>query len=190
MKENINFDQIQTELQNAGRSWEFTKPAASHEGGVWERKIGAVKKVLAQTMRQLGPRLLSREELQTILLEAACIVNNTPLWQSADDPNEPSALTPAMLLTLKENQIEAPDTYTKDDLLSYGPKRWRRIMYLADQFWHFWRLEYASNLQKRAKWVHPNRTPQIGDIVLLKALPHGMKHSGNTLREQCGPHSH
>ena len=44
---------------------------------------------------------------------------------------------------------------------------WRRIQYLADQFWIRWRREFLSSLQERRKWHHPE--PNIGrdDVVVV-----------------------
>ena len=50
----------------------------------------------------------------------------------------------------------------------YARKRWRRVQYLAEQFWTRWRREYLQSLQRRNKWKAPQRNLQNGDIVLIK----------------------
>ena len=73
-----------------------------------------------------------------------------------------------MLLNLRTDQPTSSADFQPQDLLAYGKKRWRRIQYLADQFWSRWRTDYLQTLQKRRKWFHPSRNLQIGDVVLLK----------------------
>ena len=111
---------------------------------------------------------LSRDEFATLLQEAASVVNNTPLWEVSSSPDDPCPISPAMLLTLHENPNPAPwDNFTENDIHAYGPRRWRRIQYLADQFWSRWKTEYFSNLQHRRKWKQV-KSYSTGDIVLVK----------------------
>ena len=50
----------------------------------------------------------------------------------------------------------------------YARRRWRRIQYLADNFWSRWRREYLQNLQHRQKWCETKRDLQEGDVVLVR----------------------
>ena len=45
-------------------------------------------------------RTLVNDDSVTLLQEACAIVNNTPLCEVSEDPNDPIPLTPAALLTL------------------------------------------------------------------------------------------
>ena len=83
--------------------WELNPPKASHFGGIWERKIGSIRRILDASLLELGSRKLSRDELYTLFQEAACIINNTPLYEISNCPNDPFPITPSMLLTLKDN---------------------------------------------------------------------------------------
>ena len=60
------------------------------------------------------------------------------------------------------------ECFSEDDLLSYGRKRYKRIQYLADQFWIRWRDDYLHGLQTRRKWTKPKRNVCSGDVVLIK----------------------
>ncbi|KAA0198983.1 hypothetical protein HAZT_HAZT009702 [Hyalella azteca] len=123
-----------------------------HHGGVWERKIHSVKKILDASLLLQGPRSLSRDEFTFFLAEATSIVKNTPLSYISEDPNDPEPLSPAMLLTLKSCPNPATlEDYTERDILAYGKRRRGRIQYLAEQFWIRWRKEYIQNLQPRRK---------------------------------------
>ena len=75
-------------------------------------------------------------------------------------------LTPNHLLTMKSKLIfPPPGQFQRSDL--YCRKRWRRIQYLANEFWSRWRREYLQNLQVRRKWHGIKRNAQQGDIVLI-----------------------
>ena len=142
-------------------------PSASHMGGVWERQIRTVRNVLASMLSKLGCQL-DDELLRTLMCEVTAIVNSRPL--SVDNLNDPLSaepLTPNHLLTMKSKVLlPPPGSFMSPDL--YTRKRWRRIQYLANEFWNRWRKEYLNNLQTRSKWLSSTRNTQVGDIVLLK----------------------
>lgn len=56
---------------------------------------------------------------------------------------------------------------TVDEPNLYSRKRWRRVQFIAQQFWSRWKKEYLQNLQQRQKWNNPRRNVLINDIVLL-----------------------
>jgi hypothetical protein len=115
-----------------------------------------------------GPRGLSRDELATFLSEACSIVNQTPLHETSDDPNDPAPITPQMLLTLREPVASTDlEGFSDDDLLAYGKSRWRRTQYLVDQFWKRWRQDYLLEAKRRHKWTKSRPCATIGDLVLI-----------------------
>ena len=150
--------------------WHFNSPHASHHGGVWERKVGSIKRAMDFALFNLKGRLPSLDEFCTFICESADIVNNTPLWEVSTDPTCPLPLCPAMLLTLREGSQTAPlGSLDSKDFASYGKMRWRRIRYLADCFWEEWRRTYLQSLQERRKWTTPKPNLRKGDIVLMRA---------------------
>ena len=101
-------------------------------------------------LRQNRP--LSRDEMHTFLVEAAGIVNHTPLYGVSTDPNDPAPITPSMLLTLRDDPSpRPPEEFSSSDALAFGPRRWRRAQFLADDFWTKWRRDYVQELQSRHK---------------------------------------
>ena len=167
-------EQQRSDLKRAievdGRSWHFIPPRAPHFAGVWERKIGSVKRVLAASLAQLHNRPLSYDEFDTLVKEAASIVNNTPMADVPNDPNEPFPPSPQMLLTLRDNISISPKEFSEEDLLHYGRKRWRRVQYVADQFWIRWKRDFVDQLTERSKWVKKSKNLQVGDVVLIKEV--------------------
>ena len=172
MRENATFrlKTSKTEVDSHNQcEWILNPPKASHFGGVWERKIGSFKRIFEASLSTMGPKKLNRDDLYTLFQEASAIINNTPMWEVSSDPNEPFPLTPAMLLTLKYQGNPPPlDSLTEKNIQAYGRRRYRRVQYLADQFWSRWRQEYLHSLQPRPKWtqIHQSLTP--GHIVIMK----------------------
>ena len=192
-REMLDLQKVSSELAIHGISWKFSPAYASHHNGAIERKISSVRRVLESSMLLMSNRQLSREEFITFLAEAMSVVNNTPLWTVPNSPNDPVPLTPSMLLTLKSEPNPPPlDTYTEADVLAYGPRRYRRVQYLADQFWKRWRTEYLHTLTARHKWKTRKPCVSVGDVVLVrdKQVPRnhwplgrieGVKHSKDGL---------
>ena len=166
--EAIDAVQISNDLETKNIKWIMNPPHSSHHGGAWERKIGSVRRILEASFALVSNRGLSRDEFHTFLAEASSVVNNTPLWVSSADPNDPNPLTPAMLITLREGSEECKEDFTPKDMMSYGTRRYRRVQYLADQFWHRWRTEYLQTLTRRCKWKKERACLGPGDIVLLR----------------------
>ncbi|XP_022102427.1 uncharacterized protein LOC110985605 [Acanthaster planci] len=142
-------------------------PTASHTGGVWERQIRSVRRVLSSLMDQLGSHL-DDESLRTLMTEAAAIINSRPLTiDNLNDPTSLAPLTPNHLLTMKSTLVlPPPGCFQSTDL--YSKKRWRRVQFLANEFWNRWRKEYIQTLQLRQKWIRPHPNLEVDDIVLVK----------------------
>ncbi|XP_038053892.1 uncharacterized protein LOC119726309 [Patiria miniata] len=141
-------------------------PTASHMGGTWERLIRSIRQALSTLLQKHGQQL-DDELLRTLMTEAEAIVNSRPLTyvdMVAPDSEEP--LTPSQLLTLKSKVVlPPPGVFIQQDL--YCRRRWRRVQYLANQFWSRWKTEYLSTLQERKKWQKAQQNLEIGNIVMM-----------------------
>ena len=158
---------VQRYLVEQGCEWVFNPPHASHFGGVWERQIGTIRRILDAMLMQIGGQQLTHELLTTLMAEVTGIVNSRPIGIIPSDIEEPQPLTPAMLLTMKTRPLTAPPgEFHPQDM--YSRKRWRRSQYLTDQFWLRWRREYIQNLQVRTKWNAQEPNIVEGDVVLVK----------------------
>lgn len=157
----------QERVKALGCEFLMNPPAASHMGGVWERQIRTIRSVLSAILDQSAQRLDSTS-LRTFLYEVMAIVNSRPLTtEYLNDPSGPEPLTPNHILTMKSTIIlPPPGQFTREDL--YLRKRWRRVQYLANEFWTRWKKEYLLNLQSRQKWYKNRRNLKVNDIVLLQ----------------------
>lgn len=158
----LDQSRINEVMMRKGVQWIFNPPAASHHGGIWERQIRTVRKVLSSVVKQ---QLLEDEGLHTLLCEVESIINGRPLTTNTDHPNDLEPLTPNHLLALKTQPSFPPGVFTKDDV--YARRRWRQIQYMADLFWRRWTHEYLPLLQERQKWLSLKRSFKVGDVVLV-----------------------
>ena len=163
----LSQEKVEKFVTEYGCKWEFNPPHASHFGGVWERQIHTIQRGLDAMFAELGKPQLTHELLVTLMAEVAAIVNTRPISALPSDPDDPQPLSPVMLLTLKTRparpppgQFLPPDIYTR--------RRWRRVQFLAEQFWTRWRREYLQSLQPRQKWVETQRDLCEGDVVLMR----------------------
>ncbi|XP_014673996.1 PREDICTED: uncharacterized protein LOC106814211 [Priapulus caudatus] len=146
--------------------FQMNSPYASHMGGTWERQIRTVRSVLVALLDQHGSRL-DTSSLRTLLYEVMAIVNSRPLTaQNLNDAQGPEPLTPNNLITMKSKLILPPPGDFVTEV--YARQRWRKVQFLANEFWSRWRKEYLSILQCRQKWRKEQRNMMIGDIVVLK----------------------
>lgn len=170
-----NQSQMNSKCKNTGVTWKFNPPNASHYGGVYEREIRTIRKVLNSLLCEFENLVsLSDEVLSTLMCEVENILNNRPLTSVTNDMNDLDALTPNHLLRF-QTSIEYPiGVFSKEDI--YLRKRWRRVQFAADTFWSRWRREYMPNLLDRQKWYTLRRNHAVGDLVLVtdQLLPRNM----------------
>ena len=157
-----NQDQVHNFLLQRKIEWIFNPPYASHMGGVWERMIRSIRKVLKAV---LDMQILTDESLRTFMCEVESIINARPLTRVSDDPADLNAITPNHLLLLKTASNLPPGIFNKQD--QYCRRRWKQIQYLADVFWRRWTREYLPILQIRQKWHSVQRNLAKNDIVLV-----------------------
>ena len=140
-------------------------------GQSYGRKLGAHD----QNSEECDARSTHREEKQ----QARQFRTQSTLIQmyvhsklkATDNPTDTSAepvfLTPNNLLTMKDTTVQPPPPGYFQDCEMYCQKRWRRIQYLAEQFWSRWKVEYLQTLQQRFKWSKPQRDLAVDDVVLV-----------------------
>jgi hypothetical protein len=159
-----NLSKIGKSLQQNGIKWDFNPPAGSHFGGVWERLIRSVRKILYALLQEHAGRI-DDEALQTLFCETEHILNNRPITSVSDDPNDLEALTPNHFLMLRSSDSPPPGLFTVED--NYVRRKWRQVQHLTNMFWKRWVKEYLPLLQKRQKWLKPQRNICIDDVVLV-----------------------
>ena len=107
--------------------------------------------------------LLTEEAFVTLVTECESIVNNRPLIATTDDASDYRVLTPADVLVVKP----APGLPPCVDSGTNVRKQWRQVQSLADSFWRRYRADYLPTLQRRQKWLNPQRNFAVDDLVIL-----------------------
>lgn len=166
-------------LMQKGIQWVFNPPAGSHFGGIWERQIRTVRKVLRSILKE---QLVNDEGLLTLMCEVESVLNDRPLTTVTDDPTDLEPLTPNHLLLMKKKPGLPPGLFRKED--SYSRRRWKQVQYLADLFWKRWVREYLPMLQERQRWTQVRRNVTVGDIVMVvdESAPRSSWMLGRVLR--------
>ncbi|XP_065368851.1 uncharacterized protein LOC135961283 [Calliphora vicina] len=154
---------IEDELSTRGIEWQFNCPHNPAEGGIWERMVQCVKKVLRVTLKEVAPK---EHTLQSFLIEAENIVNSRPLTHLPVSPEDEEPLTPNHFLLGSANTAQTPEgiEITKPVVLK---KQWRIARQLRDHFWKRWVVEYLPTLTRRSKWCEHTKPVAPGDLLLI-----------------------
>ncbi|XP_035536922.1 uncharacterized protein LOC118342476 [Morone saxatilis] len=166
LKINTGDPELTSYLDNQGCTWTFNAPHSSHMGGCWERLIGVARRILEGMLLRSDTNRLTHEVLTTLMAEVMAILNARPLTPVSTDPDNPTILTPAMILTQKTTPVTAPPgDFVHKDL---HKNQWKQVQCLAESFWKRWRQEYLVTLQKHHKWNDDKPSIQVDDVVLMK----------------------
>ena len=92
----MKHDELTDKLRQQQIDWKFSPPAASHMGGVWERQIRTVRRILATLLHEHTGRL-DDESLHTLFCEVEDIINSRPLTTLP--------LSPSQILTMKTSVV-------------------------------------------------------------------------------------
>jgi hypothetical protein len=152
---------VQDFLANQGCDWKFIPPHMPHFCGLWE---AALKSKTYHLRGALGSRVVTYEELSTLLEEIEACLNSRHICVFSNDPQDPSSLSPGHFL-LGDMLTNVPSTdMTNMKCLS----RWQEFQQQLQPFWQPWSADYLTQLQQRHNWQTqtPNLTP--GTIMLLK----------------------
>lgn len=171
----LNIDSISVEdppvknfLTKNQAIWIFNPPHTSHFGGVWERMIGVIRRILDGMLSRTDSKEITNEVLVTFMAEVSSIVNSRPLVAVSTDPDDPSVLTPNIILNQKMDSSMLPKALPDMDLKEAYRSQWKHVVVLSQEFWKKWRMQYLSNLQNKRKWTKTEVNLTEGDIVLLK----------------------
>ena len=124
-------------LASHGTTWKFIPNRALWYGGWWERLIGLTKTCLRKV---LGKACVSLAELQTIVTEVECILNDRPLTYVSSVPADEQPLTTSHLLygrtitslTYPDERSDEAEMIVKRDTLN---QRSQRVQQITQHFW-------------------------------------------------------
>ena len=160
----LKFDQdrVHEHMSNKGIEWSFNVPAASHHGGVWERMVRSIRRVLSI----LNPGLIYNEDvLHTVLTEIEAIINSRPLFPITFLDVEERPLTPNDLLLPDANVSLLSPQPDKSD--QYLLNKYKRTKFLISKERERWINEYLHNIADRTNWLREKRNLCVNDVVML-----------------------
>ena len=117
-----NNEDLMNYIGNCNIIWKFNMSRAPWWGGFFERLIGIMKQSLSKTV---GKGLLSYGELEEVLLDIECMMNNRPLLYYKGDEFDKPVLTPNTLingevkLLLEEDLENLPENTNITKRLQY-----------------------------------------------------------------------
>ena len=144
--------------------WQFNLSRAPWWGGQFERMVGLVKQAMYKVV---GNALLTREELEEVLLDVELCLNNRPLSYVEDDVDMP-ILTPNVMMFGERHQPPEEDADNVGD--KEMRKRARYIQSCKDRLWTRWTNEYLRGLRERHDLTHQQNqnSIRVGDVMLVK----------------------
>lgn len=156
---NLDTKRISDFFANRSIRWSFIPARSPHQGGLWESAVKSGKSALKKT---IGNQILTREELNTVLIKIEAILNSRPLCRSPD-PGQ-LALSPAHFL-VGEPLFEIP---INESGVSKLRDRYQLVRQITASFWKVWSQSYLQQLQMRTKWKQLQPNLRVGDVVLLR----------------------
>ena len=125
-------------MAHQGIEWETIPPRSPHFSGLCE---AAVKSMKPHLRRIVGLRILSFEELNTLVIQNESILNSRPASDlpSIDILNESISL----------------------------PQKFKLLERVKNDFWKAWYRDYVVTLQIRKRWLVSAPSFAEGDLVLI-----------------------
>lgn len=143
--------------------WNFTTPAAPHEGGIWE---AAVKSMKHHLRRVMGTQKFSYEALSTLLAGIEACLNSRPICAMSDDAKDIEVLTPAHFLIGGPIKFPLPQEYEKPSRMAQ--RLYATIQDQTQSFWQQWSQDYLHTLMQRPKWKETQENVKVGQLALIK----------------------
>ncbi|XP_002157912.3 uncharacterized protein LOC100197154 [Hydra vulgaris] len=145
--------------------WRFNLSRAPWWGGLFERLIGIMKKSLSKT---IGKGMLTFNELEEVLLDVECSMNNRPLWYQGDQFDN-QVLTPNLLMRGK------PAILLEEDIALIAKEEYaiRRAKFIKNCKTHLrkrWMNEYIHAMEERQQVRNKGsniKLPVVGSVVLI-----------------------
>ena len=175
----VTSEEIQSYFSCEGIKWSFIIELSPWMGGFYERLVGLVKRSLRKAV---GRKLLSDDQMHTVVKEVESVVNSRPLVYVGDDIDSTIAITPGHFLCLNP-KTGIPETVNDDGDEDYTPYQssernvfriWKKRERLVEQFWRAWREDYLLSLRERKQYklssgrIQSDQDPNVNDIVIVK----------------------
>lgn len=151
-------------LADHGTEWRFITAGAPHHGGLWEAAVKSTKKHL---LKVVGQRVLSFNQLATLLVKIEGILNSRPMVALQDDLEEGMALTPAHFLVGRAI-LSRPEPFNDLEVPENRLTQLQLLRRMQVEFWKMFQSEYLQQLQTRGRMCRPVPNLCVNDVVAIK----------------------
>ena len=158
----VDWGKVEKVGQVKGTEWSFSPAGAPWYTGAVEALVKTTKRALSAA---IGDSTLRFSEFQTVLYEAAQLVNQRPIGNHPTHPNEESYLSPNDLL-LGRSSPDVPQVLFEVETNSC--RRFNFTQRVISTFWRRWIREVFPNLVVQRKWHTERRELVVGDVVLVQ----------------------
>ena len=147
-------------------------PASHHQNGAAEILVKFSKGVIKSMVKTYGESKLSLNELNTLFVEAANIVNERPIGIKPNSQTDTEYLSPNSLLLGRNSSRINAGPFQNKDIYDENPAamktRFMLVQRMCDQFWKIWTKVYFPTLLWQQKWHQKKRNLQVGDVCMLQ----------------------
>ena len=159
---NLDLDQLQSHGPASKTTWHFCSADAPWQNGSTEALVKSLKRALNVI---LAGKVCSFAELQTVVYEAAQLVNQRPIGRKPGKPEEGTYLCPNDLL-LGRCTNEVPQGPFLES--TNANQRLNFIQEIVSGFWKRWIREVFPNLVIEPKWHTERRNVKLKDVVMVQ----------------------
>ena len=145
-----------------GSEWKYCPANAPWMNGATESLVKSVKRALHAT---IGSQVLAFSEFQTVMYEAAQIVNQRPIGRNPTGPDDGTYLCPNDLLLGRATPHVPQGPFKERSSMKY---RLDFIERLTEQFWIKWSRDLFPSLVIQQKWHVEKRDVKINDVVMIQ----------------------
>ena len=124
-----------------------------------------IKTVKRSLKIAIGEQVFTFSEIQTVLVEAANLINERPIGRHPTSTDDGVYLSPNDLL-LGRSTNKVPDGSFENTSSRYI--RFRFVQKVIDTFWKRWTQDFFPQLVIQQKWHSPHRNIRVGDIVIIQ----------------------
>ena len=158
----LNFEEVKLYGPASEITWSFCPADAPWQNGSTEALVKSIKRALNVV---LAGKLCSFAEMQTVLYEAAQLVNQRPIGRKPLTPHDGTYLCPNDLL-LGHCSNKAPQGPFAE--YSHVSQRLNFTQEIINRFWKKWSQEVFPNLVVEPKWHTERRNVKVNDVVLVQ----------------------
>ena len=151
-----------------GMQWNFIMANSQHQNGGSEVLVKLCKGVIKAFMQAMGDHILTLNELNTVMLETAHLVNSRPIGLKPNKDVDFEYLSPNSILLGKNSDTIDNGPFEQVKAVCTDKERFLLCQRIIDQFWENWVKLYFPTLLVRQKWHYPRRNLQVGDVCVMQ----------------------